>query len=73
MAKLPENKPLSGANSKGQTILILEMSDYERRYFFDNYSKLIVEAENGEKIAEVTNELVTPADGYVVRLTPTYS
>jgi hypothetical protein len=38
----------------------------------NNYTKLVVETENGEKIAEVTNELVTPADGYVVRLTPSY-
>lgn len=34
------------------------------------YSRLSVETESGEKIAEITLTEVIPADGYVVRLTP---
>lgn len=37
-----------------------------------NYTKLIVETENGEKIAEVTLTDATPAEGYLIRLTPKY-
>lgn len=38
----------------------------------ENYTRLIVETEEGEKIAEVTLTDATPADGYVIRLTPKY-
>lgn len=34
------------------------------------YSRLSVETESGEKIAEITLTEVIPADGYVIRLTP---
>ena len=37
-----------------------------------NYTRLVVETEDGKKIAEVTLDDATPADGYVIRLTPTY-
>lgn len=36
------------------------------------YTKLVVETEDGKKIAEVTLTEATPADGYVIRLTPNY-
>ncbi|MDT1997246.1 hypothetical protein AB6834_09485 [Carnobacterium divergens] len=38
----------------------------------NNYTRLIVENENGEKIAEVTSTDATPANGYRIRLTPRY-
>lgn len=38
----------------------------------ENYTRLIVETKKGEKIAEVTLTDATPADGYVIRLTPKY-
>lgn len=38
----------------------------------DNYTRLIVESEKGEKIAEVTLTDATPAEGYLIRLTPKY-
>lgn len=38
----------------------------------ENYTRLIVETEEGEKIAEVTLTDATPADGYLIRLTPKY-
>lgn len=38
----------------------------------ENYTRLIVETEEGKKIAEVTLTDATPADGYVIRLTPKY-
>lgn len=38
----------------------------------EKYTKLVVETENGKKIAEVTLTDATPADGYVIRLTPNY-
>lgn len=38
------------------------------------YTRLIVESEDGtKKIAEVTLDDATPADGYVIRLRPTYN
>ncbi|HGC9573092.1 TPA: hypothetical protein ACG6BL_001868 [Streptococcus agalactiae] len=36
------------------------------------YTKLVVETEDGKKIAEVTLTEAPPADGYVIRLTPNY-
>lgn len=36
------------------------------------YTKLVVETEDGKKIAEVTLTEATPTDGYVIRLTPNY-
>lgn len=36
------------------------------------YQKLIVESEDGKKIAEVTSIEATPASGYVIRLVPNY-
>ncbi|QBX18684.1 MULTISPECIES: hypothetical protein [Streptococcus] len=38
----------------------------------ERYTKLVVETEDGTKIAEVTLTEATPADGYVIRLTPNY-
>lgn len=38
----------------------------------DYYTRLVVELEQGKKIAEVTLTDATPADGYVIRLTPKY-
>ncbi|MFF1072175.1 hypothetical protein ACFYEP_02910 [Streptococcus pyogenes] len=38
----------------------------------ERYTKLVVETEDGQKIAEVTLTEATPADGYVIRLTPNY-
>ena len=38
----------------------------------DNYTRLIVETEEGEKKAEITKELCDPADDHVVRLMPVY-
>lgn len=38
----------------------------------EHYTKLVVETEEGKKIAEVTLDEATPADGYVIRLTPRY-
>ena len=38
----------------------------------DNYTRLVVESEKGEKIAEVTLTDATPAEGYLIRLTPKY-
>lgn len=38
------------------------------------YTRLIVESEDGtKKIAEVTLDDATPADGYVIRLRPNYN
>ncbi|HEL0558412.1 TPA: hypothetical protein TVB72_000096 [Streptococcus equi subsp. zooepidemicus] len=36
------------------------------------YTKLVVETEEGEKIAEITLTDATSASGYVIRLTPNY-
>ena len=36
------------------------------------YTRLIVETDNGKKVAEVTLTDATPADGYRIRLTPKY-
>ena len=39
----------------------------------EKWTKIIIESEDGEKkIAEITNELVIPADGYVIKLVPKY-
>ena len=38
----------------------------------DNYTRLVVESEKGEKIAEVTLTDATPTEGYLIRLTPKY-
>lgn len=38
----------------------------------ENYTRLIVETEEGKKVAEVTLTDATPADGYRIRLTPKY-
>lgn len=38
----------------------------------EKYAKLIVETENGEKIAEITAKTAIPAEGYVIRLVPKY-
>ncbi|WP_414625474.1 hypothetical protein [Enterococcus faecium] len=38
----------------------------------NNYTRLIIETEEGEKVAEVTLTDATPADGYRIRLTPKY-
>ncbi|CZQ83636.1 Hypothetical protein Tpal_469 [Trichococcus palustris] len=38
----------------------------------EKYQKLVIETENGEKIAEVTAEEATPAEGYIIRLIPQY-
>ncbi|EME3504033.1 hypothetical protein UL360_002451 [Enterococcus faecium] len=38
----------------------------------ENYTRLIVETEEGEIVAEVTLTDATPAEGYVIRLTPKY-
>ena len=38
----------------------------------DNYTRLVVESEKGEKIAEVTLTDATPAEGYLIRMTPKY-
>lgn len=36
----------------------------------NNYTRLIIETEEGKKVAEVTLTDATPADGYRIRLTP---
>ncbi len=36
----------------------------------EKYTSLVVETEEGKKIAEITLTEVIPAKGYVVRLTP---
>ena len=38
----------------------------------ENHTRLIVETEEGKKVAEVTLTDATPADGYRIRLTPKY-
>lgn len=38
----------------------------------ERYTKLVVETEDGKKIVEVALTEATPADGYVIRLTPNY-
>ena len=38
----------------------------------NNYTRLIIETEEGKKVAEVTLTDATPADGYRIRLTPKY-
>ena len=38
----------------------------------ENYTRLIVETEEGKKVAEATLTDATPADGYRIRLTPKY-
>lgn len=39
----------------------------------DNYTRLVIETECGtQKIAEITLDDATPADGFVIRLTPKY-
>ncbi|MGG5319284.1 hypothetical protein [Enterococcus sp. AZ072] len=38
----------------------------------EQYTKLIVETNDGKKVAEVTLTDATPADGYRIRLTPQY-
>lgn len=38
----------------------------------EKYTKLTIETEEGEKIAEVTLTDATPADGYRIKLTPKY-
>ena len=38
----------------------------------DIQSIVVEKEETHEKIAEITNECVTPANGYVVRITPNY-
>lgn len=38
----------------------------------ENYTKLTVETEKGEKVAEVTTTDATPAEGYRIKLTPSY-
>ncbi|QUE55361.1 hypothetical protein INT76_03665 [Streptococcus oriscaviae] len=38
----------------------------------EKYTSLVVETEEGKKIAEITLTEVIPAEGYVVRLTPKY-
>ena len=38
----------------------------------EQYTKLIVETNEGKKVAEVTLTDATPADGYRIRLTPKY-
>lgn len=38
----------------------------------EQYTKLIVETNDGKKVAEVTLTDATPADGYRIRLTPKY-
>ena len=50
------------------------MSGEKVRVLNENfYSKLVVETEEGKKIAEVTLTDITPADGYRIRLTPKYN
>lgn len=39
----------------------------------NNYTKLVVENEHGEKIAEITSTDATSAEGYSIRLTPNYN
>lgn len=38
----------------------------------DIWEKLIIESEDGKKIAEITIDVAIPADGYVVRMIPKY-
>ncbi|WP_459128123.1 hypothetical protein [Latilactobacillus curvatus] len=38
----------------------------------ERYTKLIVETNDGKKIAEITSTDATPASGYRIRLTPKY-
>ncbi|HEL1985917.1 TPA: hypothetical protein TY283_001265 [Streptococcus suis] len=38
----------------------------------EKYTSLVVETEDGKKIAEITLTEAIPAEGYVVRLTPKY-
>ena len=46
------------------------MNILDRRF----YTRLIVESEDGtKKIAEVTLDDATPANGYVIRLRPNYN
>lgn len=39
----------------------------------EQFTRLVVEAEDGTKIAEVTLTEATSADGYRIRLTPNYN
>jgi len=57
------NKNLGGNKMNEEKIEILNE---------EQYTKLIVETNEGKKVAEVTLTDATPADGYRIRLTPKY-
>lgn len=56
---------------------VLSVTESGSKILSEDYTKIRVAKETeeggeGELIAEITNELITPATGYVVIMTPTY-